>query len=398
VGQLARGIVEFSKKTSKGLSLPGKKFIINMLYGLLKGQSVLLSEIARALEEPISLKKTIERLSRNLRDFDESELVIENYLEEMKKTIDAGTIYCLDPGDISKEYSRKQEGLEKIWDASKKRMVNGYKMVEVTALTHGSKLPIPVYTKTYSSKEADADILSGENLAALRHLEKHFGTGGIRVMDRGMDDVKIYRYCKNQQFIVRAKKNRDVIHNGWVWNIEDLANTFKGKIRLDHTDKYGKKHTLKIWHVRVELPEVEDQTFTLLVVHGYDKKDPEPCLLLTNMDANGKQKSKSILKIYLCRWRVEEYYRFKKSQFDLENIRVLSLKSIKTLNLLLSMLVGWIAVLSAKRGHSKLLEHIFICAKRIYDIPQFTLYATADGIFYILSKSYSAIKRFFKFK
>jgi len=182
-----------------------------------------------------------------------------------------------------------------------------------------------------------------------------------------------------------------VIYNGKIWNIEDLANTFKGKIYLKHTDKYGKKHTLKIWHVQIELPDLEGQIFTLLIIHGYDKKDPEPCLLLTNMDANGKQKSQSVLKIYLCRWRIEEYYRFKKVQFDLENIRVLSLKSIKTLNLLVSILTGWLSVMSAKCGDSMLLDHIFKYAKRIYQIPQFTLYAVADGIFEILSKTVTGI-------
>lgn len=174
-------------------------------------------------------------------------------------------------------------------------------------------------------------------------------------------------------------------------NIEDLANEFKGKIHLKHTDRYGRKHTLKIWHIQVELPEIMGQLFTLIIVHGYNKKVPEPCLLLTNMDANGKQKSLRVLKTYLCRWRIEEYYRFKKVQFDLENIRVLSLKSIKTLNLLVSILTGWLAVLSAKRGDSQLLDHIFKCAKRIYDIPQFTLYAVADGIFEILSKTVTGI-------
>ena len=177
-----------------------------------------------------------------------------------------------------------------------------------------------------------------------------------------------------------------------------MANTFKGKIHLKHTDKYGKKHTLKIWHVQVELPELAGQIFTLLIIHGYDKKDPEPCLLLTNIDANGKNKSRSVLKIYLCRWRIEEYYRFKKVQFDLENIRVLSLKSIKTLNLLVSILTGWLSLLSAKRGDSMLLDHIFKCAKRIYEIPQFTLYAVADGIFEILSKTVIGIADLFKSK
>ena len=401
-GQMKRGLAKFSKKICKGFTIPTFKFVLSMLYGLMKGQSVMLSEIGRALEEKISLKKTIERLSRNLGKFGQGEELARNYAEEMKKEIDEGTIYCLDPGDISKEYSRKQEGLGKIWDASKKRSVNGYKTVEVVGLTHGSKLPIPVYSKVYSAKGEDGERQTAENIAALRHLDKHYGSGGVRIMDRGMDDIKIYKYCKNQKFIVRAKKNRNVIYNGETWNIEELANTFRGKIRLDYTDKggirgkRGRKHELKIWHVQVMLPELPKQPLTLLIVHGYDEKDPEPYLLLTNMDADGKQKSISVLKIYLCRWRIEEYYRFKKTQFDLENIRVLSLKSIQTLNLLLSILTGWLSALSAKEGNSKLLDHIFECANRIYDIPNFTLYATADGIFAILSKSRSGIAKFLR--
>jgi hypothetical protein len=177
-----------------------------MLYGLLKGQSVMLSDIARSLEETITLKKVIDRLSRNLSKFSQSDELVRNYTTEMKKSIDDETIFCLDPGDISKEYSRKQEGLSKVWDASLKRSVNGYKTVEITALTHKTKLPIPVYTKVYSSKEDDAETVSAENLKALKHIDKHFGNAGVRIMDRGMDDVKIYKHCKNQRFIVRAKK------------------------------------------------------------------------------------------------------------------------------------------------------------------------------------------------
>jgi hypothetical protein len=354
----------------------------------------MLSEIARALNEKITLKKVIERLSRNLTTFGKTAEITENYIKEVKRSIDEETIFSLDPGDISKEYSRKQEKLCKIWDASKKRSVNGYKLVEITALTHKTKLPVPVYTNLYSGKEEDVEKLSAENLKALANLEKHFGKIGIRVMDRGMDDVKIYEYCRETRFIVRAKSNRNVIYNGETVNIYELANRFRGKICLKHTDKYGKKHNLKIWHIQVELPEVKDQVFTLIIVQGYEKKDPEPCMLLTNMDGDGKQKSLRVVKTYLCRWRIEEYYRFKKFQFDLENIRVLSLNSIKTLNLLVSMLTGWLSLLAAKRGDSLLLDRLFKHAKRIYSIPQFTLYALADGIFEVLSKTVAGIVNF----
>jgi hypothetical protein len=394
-GQLKRGLGKFAKKICEGLGRVKLKFVGSMLYGLMKGQSVLISEIGRALEEGIALKKTVERLARNLKRFDGCGTITENYISIVKESIDEETIFILDPGEISKEYSRKQEKLCKVWDASKKRSVNGYKLVEIVALTHGTKLPVPVYTKVHSTKEEDVEKQSAENISALKYLDEHFGTIGIRIMDRGMDDINIYRQCMKSKYIVRAKSNRNVIYNGETVNIMELANRFKGKIGLNHTDKYGKRHNLKIWHVEVELPEMAGQPMTLIMVHGYDKKDPEPCLLLTNMDANGKQKSLRVLKVYLCRWRIEEYYRFKKVQFELENVRVLSLASIRTMNLLVSMLTGWLSLLAAKRGGSVLLDRIFAHARRIYDIPQFTLYAVADGIFNVLAKSVSGIAKLF---
>ncbi len=56
-------IFRFCKTISKGLSIPGFKFIFCMIFGILCAKSVLLSDIARVLNGPILLKKTIERLS-----------------------------------------------------------------------------------------------------------------------------------------------------------------------------------------------------------------------------------------------------------------------------------------------------------------------------------------------
>ncbi len=69
--EIKRDLTTFSEKISKGLTIPKSKFVTQMIYGILAGNKVHLSEIARSLNETIRLKKTIWRLSRNLSAFEE---------------------------------------------------------------------------------------------------------------------------------------------------------------------------------------------------------------------------------------------------------------------------------------------------------------------------------------
>lgn len=55
-------------------------------------------------------------------------------------------------------------------------------------------------------------------------------------------------------------------------------------------------------------------------------------LLLSNLRMQEKKRLCHIVtKVYLLRWRIEEYFRFKKQQFELEDLRVMSLQSIRNL-------------------------------------------------------------------
>ena len=78
--EIKRDLTTFSEKISKGLTRPKSKFVTQMIYGILAGNKVHLSEIARSLNETIRLKKTIWRLSRNLFAFEEKETVMDNYI------------------------------------------------------------------------------------------------------------------------------------------------------------------------------------------------------------------------------------------------------------------------------------------------------------------------------
>ena len=73
-----------------------------------------------------------------------------------------------------------------------------------------------------------------------------------------------------------------------------------------------------------------------------------------------------------------------KNQFDLEDIRVLSFDSVYSMVFLVSVLSGWIVMFADKEEGHVLLRVVLQRAKRVYDIPQFTLYAVGDGIYDIL--------------
>ena len=73
-----------------------------MLYGILAGNKVHLSGIARSLEENTSLKKTIDRLSRNLSSFNGKENITKNYTRLVKKEInEKSSVIIIDNSDIT---------------------------------------------------------------------------------------------------------------------------------------------------------------------------------------------------------------------------------------------------------------------------------------------------------
>ena len=115
---LKRGILRFSEKISQGLSRPDFKFVSQMIYGILSSQSCHLSKISRMLDEGISLKKTIDRLSRNLSKFTEGTKLFANYINKIKAVISEWTILIVDGSDVTKPCSSKLECIKTVRDGS----------------------------------------------------------------------------------------------------------------------------------------------------------------------------------------------------------------------------------------------------------------------------------------
>ena len=393
--RLKRKLSTFSNKISNNLSKPKSKFILQMLYGLLENQSVLLSEIGRALKEDIRLKKVIDRLSRNLKTFKERSIIINNYIKTIKPIIDEDTIFCCDKSDIVKSASEKLEKLDRVHDGSTGKVEDGYDTFEIAALTSKQEMPISVYSHVYSSREEGFKSQNLETIKGLDFVKNHFGDKGIYAFDRWYDNNRFFKYFTEEKekrdFVIRIKKNRSVIYKGHKMNILDVTKLYKGKYVAYFKDKKGKFKKAKYSFAKIKLPAISDKELTLVIIKGISKT---PMMLISNLKPESKKLTKTIYEAYLKRWKIEEYFRFKKQQFDIENIRVRSLRSIRNMDWLLTILIGFIGIQSEKRKTTKLGLWIRKLAKRIYDIPVFDFYAIADGIFNILKKTRTGIQSF----
>ena len=196
----------------------------------------------------------------------------------------------------------------------------------------------------------------------------------------------------HEGFVIRAKKNRNVIYNGKTQNIMDVAYKYNGNYRMGFMDKHGKKIECKISYIPVRLCEFPDRELVLAVVYGFGA---QPMLLLTNIEITEKKKLCLIVaKVYLMRWRIEEYFKFKKQQFELEDLRVMSLQSIRNLNLFATLATGYIGIMNSEKEDTIFMMELRECSKRIYDMPKFIFYALGYAIERVLAGTRSGIKGF----
>ena len=125
-------------------------------------------------------------------------------------------------------------------------------------------------------------------------------------------------------------------------------------------------------YIPVSLALAPNTELTLVVVHGFGKT---PMMLLSNLKSCDSRLPIIITKVYLMRWRIEEYYRFKKQQFGFEDFRVQSLNSIRALNALLTVLIGLLSTFAEKQNDTLLVIEIIECSKRIYAKTNFIFYS-----------------------
>jgi len=393
-GKIKFQITRFGHRISGGQKKPVRRWMLQMLYGIQASKDVKLSNIARSLNEEISLIKTETRLSRNLGGRDLTGSINGKLIEEGSRRIQQETVIALDLSDLDKPYAEKMEYLAWVRDGSTgETRSKGYWLVDVLGADVEGEDLIPLYGELYSQEAVGFKSENRQILNAMDRVVEGIGQKGIWAMDRGGDRSRLFKgyFERKIRFVVRLVGDRDLIlKDGEKKNSLKIAwgchCPHQRKLRIEK-DGETKKKTICVGRIRVKL-SFSEEALWLVVVKGWGEK---PMMLLTNVAVKSNEVIR-ILEIYLTRWKCEESYRFIKQAYNLEDVRVLSYTALRNMMVLVQAVFYFVsAELGKNLKLNILLKKLFEKAKRFFEIPEFRQYAIADGIYKILFTSHTGI-------
>ena len=395
--QMKREILTFSKKISKRLSKPDKKFTADMTYGMLASKSCLLTDIVDQLHEETKKVNSVERLTRHLNK-GTSSASLKSYLTTVRKWVPNEPVIHIDDSDVVKPDGYKFEALGMVRDGSKSTSAKniyekGYHVTEACVLTKNNH-PVSIFSEIHSSKEKNFTSINNVTFSAMERGAALFGKATF-AMDRGYDDNKMFLKLDElkQDYVIRLTAKRKLFFHGkWV-PATQLRNQRKGKIKTTLTYK-GKKHDAYLSHVKVQITASKKDIY-LVLVYGITE---HPMMLATNKQIRSKEDVVNVAMTYFSRWRIEEYFRCKKQMFQFENFRVRKLTAINALNFYITLCMAFLAHISMKSETNALKVAIIQNADPIKEKVHFCYYRLAKGISGILSFAKEGVRLWFRTK
>ena len=225
-------------------------------------------------------------------------------------------------------------------------------------------------------------------MESIKRAEDLVGDNFIGVFDRGYDDNKIIDYMTKHKFVIRLDDKRVLLLKGKRHRVEEIAKGRKGKIKMKALFDDNEEKELMISYTKTKLP-YNKKEYTLVIVYGLGEN---PMKLLTNLEYAEKEDVIKIVRLYLSRWRIEEHFRGKKQEYDFENMRVRTLKSMNTLNMMLTIHLGYMVMLSDKIDRKLLVIKIIEASKSLRGKIIVWLSQLARGIKEILKYCHTGIK------
>ena len=378
---------------------PAKKFVREFIVGMMISKSTVLTNIVRSLStNKDDFKPNYKRINRRLGEVD----LTVAYEEQQRRAfgeISDDTVIAIDPGEITKPYSKTLECLAKVADGSDDHRIKpGYSLLGAVAVNPKrlDKTPQPLVLELYSSESGD--FVSENTMIKDFISEIHARTKGrgIHVIDRGGDRGILLRHYfeLGQKFIIRLKGRYLVGEDGLTiplgkrMQIERKDLEFSATIQRvsDPSDRKRKAMNLRfgIEKVSVSSFKKEKLNHECYLVTAWSEKAKRPIELLTSV--LNSDRALDVVINYLSRWSVEETYRFLKAACGLEEMRLFSFGKLRNLVRASFLTASLIARMSRHSSWQRLFCRTALRLKRAPDELYNWLYRSTDACSALLTK------------
>lgn len=329
-------------------SLPDKKLILDLVFGVLRSGSLHLSNIVRSLKEKVSPIHIERRLSVALQEKDLTKyenLLIKYNLNNL--CINPKRI-IMDESDIIKPYGFKFENLAYIHDGSKegRPKEKGFHVTSCIGIGNRNSI-IPLSLKIYSTIDKNFISTNTITLNIINNI-KQLNKGKITViLDRGYDSSVIINSLSSKgiDYIIRARNGRKYGD----YTIDNLFSEMKGLYSNNYVNKENKKVYVKFGAKRFSHPVINKPFY---LVYERRNEETEYKVYITNKFCYTKEQCEDVIKSYRLRWRIEELFRFIKEEYGFEKYRVRSLKAMNNLCFIISIVVSYLSYIYACNNHN----------------------------------------------
>lgn len=395
---------QYLNKYKTHFNLPAFKFIKQMMFGILVSKHVHLNKIGSVLGEHIVLKKTTERLSRNLRRPELDKQLQQAHLKSNKHALRQCKYLIFDHSDISKKYAHKMEGMEKVHDGSGDGIGYGYWLSNIIATNRSGETIIPVYSELYALKHASESEQSENSkiLKAFETVETELGKNHISVFDRGGDRKTLIEdhLQKGRYFIIRQTGARNLFFKDKSLALKTISRGVELNRDITVTKVRNGKSSQRTYHcgaVQVGFPKANNRSRDIplwLVVAKRDGRGYVWYLSYLPVET-AKEAIELTLEGYGNRWKIEEVHRHIKNAYHLEDIQLRNYRALKNF-----MTLFWLAMtLIYKEFESISLELIAESGikttykNKLFEYSGFIYYKISKAVSWLLSKVNLELKK-----
>ena len=341
---------EFTDQLAAGFGKVSRRFVGDVLVGMLRSRSVRIWDIAAALDKPVRIHATHKRLSRNLARQELAGTISRNLLSMTARRVKQETPLVTHVYPLQKKYARKMEFLVDA-EALPETGFPAYQVCEVVAYDPISGVLMPIAAHLWSRNAPDYVDDSDEILSVLKRVQEATAGQGVFFLDAdvGALILRAESFANSVsrdafRFVTAVSGRAELIHEGHLKFVNEIPHLVERPFGVTTYKWIQGVQNVEVETAvvcsfgsnEVRLPETPDKPLTFIVVDwdipSARRTEREPLVYLSSEPA--VKDREQLAGIVATEFQVPDVVRAigsQKEAFNFSRVRVLTYDRLRVL-------------------------------------------------------------------